>query len=171
VASDRHRFEPLGPHHDRASFSCGVQALDAYLQRQANQDARRNVAAVFVLHDIVDERIVGYYTLSATAVALVDLPLDVTRRLPRYPSLPAILLGRLAVDTRYRGQGFGEVLLFDALRRALAHTTHVAAMAVVVDAKDAAARSFYERYGFRLLGQDQRRLFLSMTAVAQLVDL
>jgi len=157
VADDRYRFEPLGAHHDLAAFSCGLGALDRYLQRQVGQDPRRKIRAVFVLHDTASNLIVGYYTLSSTAIDPAALPPEVTRRWPRYPSLPAVLLGRLVVDTRYRGSGFGRRLLLDALHRALAHTDQVAAIAVVVVAKDDDARTFYERYGFRPFVDDLHR--------------
>ncbi len=91
-------IEPLGPHHDRASFSCGEPALDAYLQRQATQDIRRRVAQVFVLVGETRERIAGYYSLSAASFEKRDLPAALAKRLPHYP-VPAAVLGRLAVDS------------------------------------------------------------------------
>ena len=163
-----HRFEPLGRHHDRAAFSCGNAILDRYLQRQARQDVDRRVAAVFVLLDAETERIVGYYTLSAGAVEPSELPPEVTRRLPPYRALPVVLLGRLAVDARYQGRGFGALLLVDALPRALAHSAQVAAMAVIVDAIDEQARRFYERFGFRRFVDDEDRLFIPMGTIEQL---
>jgi GNAT superfamily N-acetyltransferase len=160
--------EPLGSDHDRAAFSCGVAALDRYLKRQASQDARNRVAAPFVLRAADSPRIIGYYTLSATTLELKELPAEVVRRLPRYPLLPAVLIGRLAVDREFAGQGWGKVLLVDALRRSLAQSAQIAAMAVVVDALDDAARGFYERYGFQELIEHQSRLFLPMKTIEQL---
>ncbi len=160
--------EPLGSDHDRAAFSCGVAALDGYLKRQASQDARNRVAAPFVLRAADSPRIIGYYTLSAATLELKELPADVVRRLPRYPLLPAVLIGRLAVDREFAGQGWGKVLLVDALRRSLAQSAQIAAMAVVVDALDDAARGFYERYGFQELIEHQSRLFLPMKTIEQL---
>jgi len=161
-------FEPLGAEHDRAAFSCGVEALDRYLRQQAGQDARTRVAAPFVLHQVGSPQIIGYDTLSAVTIELPELPPDLTKRLPRYPQLPAVLIGRLAVDRRFAGQGWGSVLLLDALRRSLEQSSHIAAMAVVVDAKDDAARAFYERYGFQQLGDRPNRLFLPMKTIEQL---
>ena len=169
MTAARYRFEPLGRPHDRAAFSCGVPDLDRYFQRQARQDVQRHVAAVFVLQDGAEERIAGYYTLSATAIGLTDLPDDLARRLPRYPDLPAVLLGRLAVDSRYQGQGLGEILLMDALARALTQSQQIAALAVIVDAKDEAAVGFYQRYGFQQLVDQPRRLFLPMQTIAALL--
>jgi ribosomal protein S18 acetylase RimI-like enzyme len=167
MTNERYNFEPLDVRHDRAAFSCGVDVLDRYLRQQAGQEMRRRVAAVFVLHDREQGAIVGYYTLSATAILATELPSDVTKKLPRYPSLPAVLLGRLAVDIHYHGQGFGELLLLDALHRALAQD-QVAAMAVVVDAKDDVARRFYERYGFRKFLNNEYRLFIPMATTMTL---
>jgi predicted GNAT family N-acyltransferase len=160
--------EPLGSEHDRAAFSCGVAALDLYLKQQASQDARNRVAAPFVLRAADSPRIIGYYTLSAATIELKELPSDATRRLPRYPLLPAVLLGRLAVDREFAGQGWGKVLLVDAPRRSLVQSRQIAAMAVVVDAKDDATRGFYERYGFQQLLEHQNRLFLPMKTIEQL---
>ena len=108
--------EPLGKAHDRQKFSCGYEALDRYLREQASQDARRRVAAPFVLVQDSDRKtIIGYYTLSALGIDLHDLPDNVIKKLPSYPVVPVTLLGRLAVDQHHRGQGAGEFLLVDAL--------------------------------------------------------
>jgi GNAT superfamily N-acetyltransferase len=161
-------FEPLGSKHDRAAFSCGAEPLDRYLRRQASQDVRNHVAAVFVLCPRGSSRIIGYYTLSAFAILLKELPEDLTKHFPKYPQVPTVLLGRLAVDQQHAGQGWGKVLLLDALRRGLEQASQIAAMAIVADAKDDAARTFYEHYGFQTLGQSEDRLFLPMKTIAQL---
>ena len=164
----RFPIERLGRHHDRAAFSCGEASLDAYVHRQARQDDDRNVAKVFVLVDPDKARLAGYYTLSAPAVHLETLPSQVQRSLPRYPLVPVVLLGRLAVDQEYQGRGFGEALLLDALRRAFAvGTEHIAAASVVVDVLDDRARSFYERYGFLRFPEVADRLYLPMRTLAQ----
>ena len=138
------RVAALGPQHDRSSFECGVPALDQYFRQQAGQDARKNLAAPFLLL-LPDGTIAGYYTLSATSFRLAELPAPTIRKLPRYPIVPAILLGRLAIDRRHQGQGHGRFLLADALYRAV--NSEIAAFAIIVDAKDAAAKVFYEREG------------------------
>jgi GNAT superfamily N-acetyltransferase len=143
-------IEPLGK-HDRAAFSCGKEPLDRCIRQQAGQDLRSRVAAVFVLCDLGSPSIIGYYTLSAFTVLLRDLPEAQRKRLPRYPEVPTVLLGRLAVDERYAGQGWGKVLLLDALRRRLVESEQIAAAAVVVDAIDDSAQAFYEKYGFQPL--------------------
>ncbi|HXW25251.1 MAG TPA: GNAT family N-acetyltransferase [Xanthobacteraceae bacterium] len=158
------RIEPLGDQHDRAAFSCGIDALDRYFRVQAGQDSRKRIASCFVLV-AADGSAAGYYTLSATGIALVDLPPDLARKLPRYPLVPATLMGRLAVDHRQRGRGFGELLLFDAFSRTL--RSEIASYAFVVDAKDDAARAFYEKYGFKRLPSADRRLFLPLAEIAR----
>ncbi len=159
--------EPLGRQHDRTAFHCGAEALDRYLKQQARQDADKRVAAPFVAVSPPNARVLGYYTLSASVLTLTDLPDDLIRKLPRYPQLPVTLLGRLAVDQS--SQGIGEYLLLDALRRSLAHAEQIAAMAVVVDAKDEAAAAFYRHYGFLTLQAQPSRLFVPMRLVAQLL--
>lgn len=160
-----YRVEPLQPHHDRSGFTSGVEALDRYLRNQAGQDARKNMAAPFVLV-LMDGTMAGFYTLSSTAVPVGELPAEVARKLPRYPLIPATLMGRLAVDERHRGRGFGRFLLADALHRAL--RSEIASFAVVVDAKDDAAARFYAREGFLPFPDQPRRLFLPMARVAEL---
>jgi GNAT superfamily N-acetyltransferase len=166
--SGSHRIEALTKTHDRSGFACGVEALDRYLKQQARQDADKHVAAPFVLVAPPGVAVLGYYTLSASVVSVTDIAADLAKSLPRYPQLPVTLLGRLAVDQRLKGQGMGEFLLLDALRRSLSHAGDVAAMAVVVDAKDEAAAAFYGHYEFRSLHRVPSRLYLPMAKVAKL---
>ena len=160
------RSEALSPSHDRGGFSCGVAALDDYLRRQASQDMRRHVAAVFVMvSEDQPQTILGYYTLASYAVETSGLPDETTRELPRYPTTPATLIGRLAraVDC----PGLGSLLLADALGRILANTREVASALVVVDAKDDGAVSFYRKHGFIPFGGFTRKLFLPMKTIAE----
>jgi len=162
-----YRIEPLGK-HNRAAFSCGKPELDRYLRERAGQEARRRVTAPFVAVVPDTGAIAGYYTLSALSVSLGYLPPDVARRLPRYPAVPATLLGRLAVDRQHQRKGLGEFLLMDALRRSLDETANVGSVAVVVDALDDEARAFYEHFDFIRLPEQPTRLFLPMATIAKL---
>lgn len=158
------RIEPLGSQHSREDFSSGESALDTYLRRQAGQDIRKRVATAFVV--TADGRtIAGYYTLSQFAVELELIPDELAKRLPKYPWVPATLLGRLAVGLAFRGRGLGKFLLMDALCRALQGSRQVASAAVVVDAKDSAAASFYGAYGFLEMDKVPGRLLLPMTTI------
>lgn len=161
------RVEVLGPHHDRGSFASGVEPLDRYFRTQAGQDARRNLAAPFVLV-LAGGVIGGYYTLSATTVRLAELPGGTVRRLPHYPLIPATLLGRLAVDRRFQGKGYGRFLLADALYRTV--RSEIASFAVIVDAKDERARSFYEREGFSVFPDQPLKLFRPMAEIRKLFE-
>jgi GNAT superfamily N-acetyltransferase len=161
--------EPLGQRHDRTAFRCGTDALDRYLKQQARQEADKRVAAPFVAVDSPDPRVLGYYTFSASVLSLADLPDKLARKLPRYPQLPVTLLGRLAVDRSAKGQGLGEHSLLDALDRSLRHAGQIAAMAVVVDAKDEDAARFCRHFGFLPLQPLPSRLFVPMTTVAKLL--
>jgi GNAT superfamily N-acetyltransferase len=162
---DALRIEVLGPQHDRTAFESGVDPLDRYFRVQAGQDARKRMAAPFVLV-LPDGMIAGYYTLSATAVNLAELSAQIVRKLPRYPLIPATLLGRLAVDRRHQGKGYGRFLLADALYRSL--RSEIASFAVIVDAKDEAARRFYERESFLSLPDQPMKLFRPMADIAGL---
>lgn len=159
---------PLAKGHDRSAFDCGNDDLNRYLRQQARQDADKRVAVPFVLPAPGSQVVRGFYTLSASIISLDDLPPDMMKKLPRYGQLPVTLLGRLAVDRTAKGQGVGEFLLVDALRRCLEGARHIGAMAVVVDAKDEAAENFYRHFDFLPLQASPRRLFLPMQQVARL---
>ncbi|MFX1716194.1 GNAT family N-acetyltransferase [Paraburkholderia sp. A1RO-5L] len=151
----------LGAHHDRSRFGCGSEVLDRYLREQVTQDIRRRVAGCFVMLD--GNVVAGYYTLSAVSVALADLPHDVARRLPRYPAVPAVRMGRLAVDLQYRGEGYGAALLVNALQRAAG--SEIPAVALAVDAKDDQVAAFYRHFGFMQLANDPLAFFLPLATV------
>jgi len=160
---------PLAPHHDRRHFHCGVPDLDDYLRRRAGQDVRRRAAAVFVLSPVEQpNRIAGYYTLSAASIVLAGLPNEVAKRLPRYPHIPAVLIGRLARDAEFPGTG--KLILMDALSRSFRHSTEIEAAVILVDAKNDHARGFHSHFGFTALGGNQRRMFLPMKTVERLLE-
>jgi GNAT superfamily N-acetyltransferase len=153
--------------HDRSTFSCGVAALDAYLQRQAAQDMEKHAAVVYI-GVIEPPAIAGYYTLSQFSIDFVLLPEALAKRLARYPVVPATLLGRLAVSTAYRGRRLGETLLFDALHRSLLQSALIASAGVIVDAKDEKTAAFYLKYGFMPIVDAEQRLFLPMKTIQQM---
>ena len=159
-----YRVEPLGAFHDRTAFHSGVPELDRYIHHQAGQDARRKVAAPFVMLDS-SGAILGYYTLSAYSIQLGELPEPIARRLPRYPLLPATLLGKLAIGSTCRGQNLGRFLLMDALHRSWKITSQVASVGVVVEALDQTARSFYLHHEFVPLQDHPNKLFLPMPTI------
>lgn len=160
-------IDPLAKKHDRADFSCGVKILDQYLERQATEDVKKRVALVFVLTP--DRKtIAGFYTLSQYAVELGVIPEEIAKKLPKYPHVPATLIGRLAVSAKFRGQRLGEGLLMDALCRSFHGSRQLASAGVVVDAKDNAAVAFYKKYGFLELPKVAKRLFLPMGTIEEL---
>lgn len=148
--------------HDRTTFNSGSAPLDRYLREQVAQDVRRRVAACFVA-TTDGKRIAGYYTLASASLLLADLPASTGKKLPRYPTVPTVRMGRLAVDQGFKGQGLGSALLADALGRAA--RSEVAAYALMVDAKDDAAANFYRHHGFIALPDSSRTLFLPLATV------
>jgi len=134
---------------------------------QASQDARKNMAAPFVLV-LPDGTIAGYYTLSSTSLQLSELPEQTVRKLPRYPLVPATLLGRLTIGRRQQGKGYGRFLLADALHRVA--RSEIASFAVIVDAKDENARRFYERESFLPFPDQPMRLFRPMADIRRLFE-
>ena len=158
----RFQLAPLDATHDRAVFNSDSEPLNRYLREQITQDVRRRVAACFVA--LTDgKRIAGYYTLASASLLLVDLPASTGKKLPRYPTVPAVRMGRLAVDQEFKGLGLGGALLADALDRAA--RSEIAAYALMVDAKDEAALAFYQHHGFMALPDSPRTLFLPLATV------
>ncbi|WP_163057731.1 GNAT family N-acetyltransferase [Acidithiobacillus ferrooxidans] len=154
---------PLDATHDRAAFNSGSEPLNRYLREQVTQDIRRRVAACFVA--LTDEkRIAGYYTLASASLLLADLPASTGKNLPRYPTVPAVRMSRLAVDQTYKGQGLGGALLADALDRTA--SSEIAAFALMVDAKDEAAAAFYRHHGFVALPDSPLTLFLPLKTIS-----
>ncbi|MDP2827070.1 MAG: GNAT family N-acetyltransferase [Sulfuricellaceae bacterium] len=164
MSSAPFRLAPLDVAYDRTVFNSGSELLDRYLREQVTQDVRRRVAACFVA--LADgPRIAGFYTLASASLLLVDLPTSIGKRLPRYPTVPAVRMGRLAVDQAFKGQGLGGALLADALDRAA--RSEIAAYALMVDAKDEVAAAFYQHHGFIALHDSPLTLFLPLaTALA-----
>jgi ribosomal protein S18 acetylase RimI-like enzyme len=155
---------PLRREHERGAFRSGVDALDRYFKEFALQDIKRRMAGCFVALD--DAGVVaGFYTLAATSVAFDSLPAELTKRLPRYPVIPAMLLGRLAVATECRGRGLGRALVADALMRT--DGFGIGAFALIVDVKDARAAAFYQGLGFASIPDDARRMFLPIATALQ----
>ena len=153
------RVAPLDAGLSRAAFDSGCEPLDRYFRQQVTQDVRRRVAACFVALT-ADDRVAGYYTLASGSLLLADLPPATAKRLPRYPTVPVVRMGRLAIDLAFKGQGLGGALLADALTRA----THseIAAYALTVDAKDHTAAAFYLHHGFIALPDQPLTLFLPL---------
>lgn len=150
---------------NRTSFSSGSDSLDRYFQQQVTQDVRRRVTACFVA--LTGEQVIaGYYTLAATSVPLNELPSSVGKKLPRYPLVPAVRMGRLAVDQNFKGQGLGGALLADALSRAF--DSDIAAYALMVDAKDEEAADFYRHHGFIQLPNSPLTLFLPLATASKI---
>jgi len=150
--------------HDRSQFDSGSPALNRYLREQVSQDIRRRLAACFVAVDD-HSHIAGYYTLSTASVPLLDLPETIRRKLPLYDSVPAVRMGRLAVDTAFQGQGLGAALLVNALKRSA--RSDIASAIFFVNAKDDQAASFYKKYGFAPFIDTPLGLFLPLSTIAR----
>ena len=158
-------IEPLNPTHDRTGLQCGVEALDRYFKKQANQDIKYRISRVFVATKPNNPKtVIGYYTLSTLSIELNRLPEKLTRKLPRHP-VPAALIGRLAVSNAAQGRGVGKMLLADAIKRTLAVSDQIAIYAMVVDAINDNAKGFYEQFAFTRLSGDSPRLFLPLKSI------
>jgi ribosomal protein S18 acetylase RimI-like enzyme len=163
---DSFTVEPLGAAHNRQAFASGVAALDRYLHELATQDIRRRISNCFVARDT--GTVAAYYTVAATSLPLSDLAPEEAKRLPRYGVVPAGLIGRLAVDQRFRGRRLGSALIIDAVRRAAGADPVI--FALVVDAKDVAAIAFYEHLGFRRFVSRPMSLYLPIATALKAVQ-
>jgi len=144
--------------HIKDGFDCGIAELNQYLFQQAGQDVRKHYATLFVAIENATNKVIGYYTLSNTNVNLDLIPSALRKKLPKYSEVPAIRLGRLAVDKTVQGQGVGSQLLADAAIRSILNVSAWAIM--IVDAKDSKASDFYRKYGFESLMDDERHLYI-----------
>jgi len=160
------QFERLDPkHHNRKAFDCGVTALNQYLQHIANQDQKRGLTRVYVLAE--QTTIIGYYSICAHSVPTDQLLAH--RKLGTYQEAPFLLLGRLAVDKRYQGQGYGDALIFHAFSITKDAAEKIGTLGIIVDAKDEKAACFYEKFGFKPLSTSKNRLMLPFSAMNSLL--
>lgn len=162
--------EPLNSKHKKSDFSCGKEMLDNYLHKQANQDIKRKLSVCFVIKEVETNLIKGYYTLSNNSIPLELVPNEIRKKLPKsYEAIPTTLLGRLAVDNKFQGQGIGKLILVDALKRSYELSKTIGSFAVVVDPIDKDAERFYDKYGFIKL-PDSGKMFLTMKTIRQLFE-
>lgn len=161
------RLEVLNGAHDRLAFACGEEHLDRYFQLQVSQDIRRRIANCFVAIDVATYKVAAYYTIASASIPTHDLPVELTQRLPRYPTIPAVRIGRLAVDMRFQGFGLGKALLADAAIKAI--DAAPATFALLVDAKNDQAVTFYKHHGFQQLENSPRILFLPLATVEKIL--
>lgn len=169
-AQNRTMIELLDKKHNRKDFDCGKKLLNNYLKVQAGQDIKRKLSACFVLVDKETDCIQGYYTLSNNSIPLSCFPEPIKRKLPQsYESIPTTLLGRLAIDRKFKGKGLGKILIIDALRRSYEISKEIGSFAVVVDPIDREAELFYERYDFiKLPGSE--KMFIAIKTLKELFD-
>ena len=166
--SARFIVEPLEKGFKRDDFSCGNERIDAYFRETVSQDVKRKYATCFVAREIATDRIAGFYTLSSSNVPLMEVPEKLARKLPRYPSVPAVLIGWLGRHVDFAGQGIGEALLFDAIRTVA--TSPIGAHAIFADAIDGKAASFYADFGFTPLLERPRTLYLPVATALSLLS-
>jgi predicted GNAT family N-acyltransferase len=163
-------IELLASHHHKATFKCGNEQLDQYLHSTATQDKKRNIAIPYVIYDGDSQKIIGYYTLSMSGINLEQLPVEIIKKLPKYPIVGVTLIGRLAIDLNYRGFGWGKLIIMDAFQRSLNISKATGSFAVVVDAIDDDAVRFYQRFDFKNFPDCADKLFRTMTSISQIFD-
>ncbi len=163
-------IELLNKKHNLKNVDCGKELLNSYLKNQAGQDVKRKLSACFVLNDVETNIVKGYYTLSNNSIPLVNFSERIQKRLPKsYISIPATLLGRLAIDLKYQGIGIGRILLIDALKRSYGISKEIGSFGVIVDPIDKDAERFYEKYDFIKL-PDSRKMFIATQTLKELFE-
>lgn len=161
-------IELLSRKHIRTNFDCGKDLLNNYLKYQAGQDIKRKLSACFVLADRETNIIKGYYTLSGSSIPYSAFPETIRNKLPKsYTSIPATLLGRLAIDKKFQGEGIGKILLIDALKRSYEASKEIGSFAVIVDPMDDSAERFYTKYDFINL-PDSEKMFVTIKTLKAL---
>ncbi len=161
-------IELLEKKHNRKEFDCGKELLNNYVRNQAGQDVKRKLSACFVLSDKDSDIVKGYYTLSTNSIPLSSFSVQIQKRLPKsYTSIPTILLGRLAIDKGFQGQGIGKILLIDALKRSYQISKEIGSFGVIVDPIDNEAERFYEKYDFIKLF-DSGKMFIATQTLKEL---
>ena len=163
----RFASEALGK-HDRSAFSSGNERIDSYFRQTVSQDIKRNYAACYVLVEQASGKLAGFYTLSSHSIALTELAPEWAKKLPRYPSVPAVLIGWLGRDLVFRGQHIGAMLLYDAIARLAA--SPVGAHAICADAIDDDAAAFYQSHQFQPFLSRPHSLYLPMKTAFELVN-
>lgn len=153
------RIEGLRRQHPRRGFRCGEEKIDDWLATKALQHQAKRLSVTRVL---LDEKgaIAGYYTLATGQVDFSDLPAEVARSLPRR-ILPVAVLAWLGVNLGHQGQGFGRLLLAQALRDCWEAGKTFAFVAVILDCINDTAKGFYQHWDFQELSGHPYRLYLS----------
>lgn len=156
----------LAKDHEKKHFNCGNILLDDYFQKQAGQDARKDLSVCYVLTDANEDekKVLGYYTLTNNSIPWAEFPEELTKKIPKSYAIPTALLGRLAVDKSKQGNKIGEILLFDALKRCLEASEKMGLYAVIVDPLDDSAIAFYENYGFILI-PSSKKMFITIKTI------
>ena len=164
----RFAIEPLAKAHNRADFTCGNDRIDRYVRETVAQDVKRHYATCFVAREIATDRLAGFCTLSSSTVPLTEIPQPLPQKLPRTPTVQAVLIGWLARHTDYAGQGLGEALLFDAIKTVA--TAPIGAHAIFADAIDDQAAAFYAVFGFTPLLRRPRTFYLPVATALGLLS-
>jgi len=162
-------IEFLDKKHNRNDFDCGKELLNDYLKTQASQDIKRKLSVCFVLADS-ENNILGYYTLSNNSIPLSSYSEQIQKKLPKsYMSISTTLLGRLAIDKKYHGLGYGKILLIDALRKTFEISKKIGSFAIIVDPIDEEATLFYKKYDF-IEFPDSKKMFIATQTLQRLFD-
>jgi len=167
---NKYLIEPLNKNHNRTNFSCGIPELDEYLLNHANQYKKKGLAVTYVITKVNEVDVLGYYSLSSYGANVEQLPDEIIKKLPRFPVLPATLLGRLAVSYELQGENIGQHLLLSALESSYDLSKKLGSLGVVVDAINSRAVKFYKKYGFIEFPDNKDKLFISMKTISKLLN-
>lgn len=162
-------IEELGKQHDRRHFDCGEAALNTFLQTLARQQQDKGISKTFVLVDSGQPKtILGFFSLTACEVVSEDLPPSLARK---YPSrAPGAKLARLAIDRDQQRQGYGQILMIEAMKKTLVVAENIGIIGFFVDAKSHAARVYYQQFGFIPFRERPLEMFLPLATLRQAIE-
>ncbi len=162
------KIEQLNAKHIKNTFDCGYDSLNDYIKLRANQDIKKDLSVCYVLVNPEYNIVIGYYTLSSSSIYKSDLPESVSKRLS-YSTIPVILLGRLAIDTKYKGKGYGEALLLNAFKKSCNSSDVIGSHAIIVEPIDSRAEAFYHKFDFIKL-EETGKMFISIITVRKAIQ-
>ncbi len=159
------KIVPVSKSIERKVFNCGIDELDQYLRQFSIPNDKKNIGKTFVaVEESKPDKPIGYYTVSMAQILFTDLPDSIKKGIPKYP-VPAMRIGKLAVDSNFKGMRIGSFLLKDAFMRAVNISSEVALYCVIVDALNEAAKSFYLKYGFVAFEENPLTLVISLNTI------
>jgi len=167
----RARIEPLDRTHDRAAFTCGDVQLDNFIKNSATKQQQEDIARVYVSCLDAEVIVIGYYALNSHSIDATTLPQKDRKKLPSYPTMPAIYLSKLGVHADFQGQGLGQLLMAHAFKRCVAAADIIGAHFLVLESLNEKSTKLYLKLGLVMLPGHEPRMIMKMALIRKAVAL